>query len=133
MTFLGVPPEIYSRAILGVYELTRVELLRDVFVWAYERSTQEYIAIKQTLAQPDPERLKWRTLIKSTIREIVLTPEIDAMVVIEKSLKASVPADERANVAAIIIEDLRRIHEGVIARYGLRLSAYLAWKARQFH
>jgi hypothetical protein len=133
MTFIGVPPEMYSRAILGVYELTRVELLRDVFVWAYERSTQEYIAIKQTLAQPDPERLRWRALIKSTIREIVLTPEMDAMVVIEKSLKSSVAEDQRANVAAIIIEDLRRIHEGVLARYGLRLSSYLAWKTRQIH
>ena len=129
MTYLDVPPEMYSRAILGVYELTRVELLRDVFVWAYERSTQEYIAIKQTLAQPDPQRLKWRTLIKSTIREIVLSPKMDALVVIDHSLKSSVPDGERADVRAIIIEDLQRIHEGVVARYGLRLSEYLSWKA----
>ncbi len=131
MTFLGVPPEMYSRAILGVYELTRVELLRDVFVWAYERSAQEYMAIKQTLAQPDPQRLKWRAIIKNTVREIVLAPEVDALLVIEQSLKSSVPDDERANVAAIIIEDLRRMHEGVLARYGLRLSEYLHWKTAQ--
>src|SRR5690606_18994468 len=33
LTFLGVPEQAYSRAILGVYELTRVELLRDLYLW----------------------------------------------------------------------------------------------------
>jgi len=41
LTFLDVPEQAYSRATLGVYEMTRVELLRDLYVWAYERSTQE--------------------------------------------------------------------------------------------
>lgn len=41
--------------------MTRVELLRDLYVRAYERSTQEYLAIKQDLAEPDPIRLKCGT------------------------------------------------------------------------
>lgn len=57
LTFIDVPEQAYSRATLGVYGLTRVELLRDLYVWAYERSTQEYLAIKQNLAEPDPMRL----------------------------------------------------------------------------
>ena len=44
-----------------------MELLRDLYVWAYERSTQEYLAIKQALAEPDPTRLAYRELIKQTI------------------------------------------------------------------
>ena len=64
LTFLDVPEQAYSRAMLGVYEMTRVELLRDLYVWAYERSTQEYLAIKQELAEPDPVRLAWRDFIK---------------------------------------------------------------------
>ena len=32
LTFLDVPEEAYSRATLGVYEMTRVELLRDLYV-----------------------------------------------------------------------------------------------------
>ena len=54
LTFLDVPEQAYSRAMLGVYEMTRVELLRDLFVWAYERSTQEYQAIQQDLAETRP-------------------------------------------------------------------------------
>jgi Fic family protein len=37
LTFIDVPDRAYIDATLGVYELNRVELLRDLFVWAYER------------------------------------------------------------------------------------------------
>jgi hypothetical protein len=38
LSFVDVPERAYVDGTLGVYELNRVELLRDVFVWAYERS-----------------------------------------------------------------------------------------------
>ncbi|MDE1165058.1 MAG: Fic family protein [Pseudomonas sp.] len=129
LTFLDVPEQAYSRAILGVYELTRVELLRDLYVWAYERSTQEYLAIRQELAEPDPMRLAWRSLIKTTIHDVVCQPDADPLTVIEQLVEAAVPASERANVQALIVEELRRLHEGVLARYGLRLSQFNIWKA----
>jgi len=131
LTFLGVPEHAYSRAILGLYEMTRVELLRDLYVWAYERSTQEYLAIKQDLAEPDPTRLAWRDLIKQTIRNVVTQPDEDALPVIQQAVMANVPDADRGNVQALIVEELRRLHEGVLARYGLRPSEFTAWKARQ--
>jgi hypothetical protein len=36
-------------------------------------------------------------------------------------------------VQALIVEELRRLHEGVLARYGLRPSEYAAWKALHGH
>lgn len=133
LTFLDVPEQAYSRATLGVYEMTRVELLRDLYVWAYERSTQEYLAIKQELAEPDPARLAWRDLIKKTIREVVTQSELDAFIVIQQAVDAVVPESERGAVQALIIEELRRLHLGVLARYGLRPSEFLAWNARQLN
>ncbi len=59
-----MPQVAQSLATLGVYELTRVELLRDLYVWAYQRATQEYQAIQQNRAEPDPLRLAYRSLIK---------------------------------------------------------------------
>ena len=41
---MDVPEQAYVEGTLGVYEFNRVELLRDVFVWAYERSCQRYVA-----------------------------------------------------------------------------------------
>lgn len=130
LTFLDVPEQAYSRAILGLYEMTRVELLRDIYVWAYERSTQEYLAIKQDLVEPDPGRLAWRDLIKQVVRDVVRQPEEDALSVIQQAVATSVPESDRQNVQALIIEELRRLHEGVLARYGLRPSEFASWRAR---
>lgn len=130
LTFLDVPEQAYSRATLGLYELTRVELLRDLYVWAYERSTQEYIAIRQDLAEPDPLRLKWRELLKQSIRQVVCDPATEPLVVIQQ-VALQVPQPQQAAVQALIIEELRRLHEGVLARYGLRPSDFAKWKAAQ--
>ena len=131
LTFLDVPEQAYSRATLGLYELTRVELLRDLYVWAYERSTQEYIAIRQDLAEPDPLRLKWRELLKQSIRQVVCDPATEPLVVIQQQVALQVPQPQQAAVQALIIEELRRLHEGVLARYGLRPSDFVKWKAVQ--
>jgi Fic family protein len=133
LTFLDVPEQAYSRATLGVYEMTRVELLRDLYVWAYERSTQEYLAIKQDLAEPDPLRLAWRDVIKQSIREIITQPELDPLTHIQRSVAERIPEHERPGVQPLIVEELRRMHEGVLARYGLRPSEYAAWKTRHRH
>lgn len=131
LTFLGVPEAAYSQAILGVYEMTRVELLRDVFVWAYERSTQEYTALKQNLAEPDPLRLRYRELIKRVIREVVLTPNTDSLDMIRQAVAQIVDLTEREEVQALLIDELRRLHEGVLARYGLRPSEWARWSDAQ--
>ncbi|PKO61961.1 MAG: cell filamentation protein Fic [Betaproteobacteria bacterium HGW-Betaproteobacteria-18] len=128
LTFMDVPDQAYSRATLGVFEMTRVELLRDLYVWAYERSTQEYLAIKQDLAEPDPLRLAWRDFIKQTLREVILHPQADPLASIAHSVAQRVPEQEQAEVHALIVEELRRLHEGVLARYGLRPSELLAWQ-----
>lgn len=130
LTFLDVPEQAYSHATLGVYELTRVELLRDLYVWAYERSTQEYQAIQQDLAEPDPTRLAYRDLIKQTVREVVQQPQSDPLQALERAL-APVPQADRADVHALLVQELQRLHEGVLARYGLRPSELAAWKAAQ--
>ncbi len=127
LTFVDVPEQAYSRATLGVYEMTRVELLRDLYVWAYERSAQEYLVIRQNMAEPDPLRLAWRELIKNTIYTVVTQPGAEPFALIRQAV-AEVPGEERENVQALIVEELRRLHEGVLARYGLRPSEFQAWK-----
>jgi len=131
LTFLDVPEEAYSRAILGVYELGRFELLRDLFVWAYERSTQEYLAIKQDLSEPDPLRLSYRSVIKKVIHDIVKQPENDPLDMIEKMVGEQAGKADQKAVEALIIEELRRLHEGVLARYGLRPSEFERWTEKQ--
>lgn len=133
LTFVDVPEQAYHRAMLGVYEMTRVELLRDLYVWSYGRSAQDYLAVQQNLAEPDPLRLAWRELIRNTLREVVTHPERDPLDGIRQAVARQVPVHKQTDVQALIIEELRRLHEGVLARYGLRPSEFAAWKAAQAH
>jgi hypothetical protein len=131
LTFVGVPEAAYSRAMLGVYEMTRVELLRDLYVWAYERAVHEFEAIQQQLAEPDPLRLTWRDLIKQTIRQIVQEQDADPLELIRHAISQDVPPNNQPDVQALLLEELRRLHEGVLARYGLRPAEFLRWREGQ--
>ena len=134
LTFLGVTERAYSRAILGVYELTRVEALRDLYLWAYERSTQEYVAGTRDLVQPDPARLTYRDVIKQTVRDVVEHPDDDPLDRIRRFLannSGTLDDVAMADVEALVIEELRRLHEGSLARYGLRLAQYAIWRERR--
>ena len=38
LSFTDVPRQVYAEAVLGVYELNKTGLLKEVFIWAYEQS-----------------------------------------------------------------------------------------------
>lgn len=129
LSFVDVPEHAYFQGILGVYELNRVELLRDVFVWAYERSCQRLMAIQDTLPTPDPVRLRNREQLSSVVAEIVRsTGDISAERVRERAIRVVVPADVDRFVE-IAIQELFNLHEGNVARYRLTLPEYRKWRA----
>ena len=129
LTFLDVPESTYNKAVLGVYEMTRVELLRDLYMWAYERSTHEYLAVNRDLVEPDPIRLAYRNFIREIVRDVVRSNREDVVDWIDGRIR-SVAAKDRSNVRAHVLDDLRRLHEGVLARYGLRVAEYERWRRR---
>jgi len=71
LSFIDVPEQIYIDGLIGIYELNRVELLRDLYVWAYERSARQYKTVRDSLPEPDPFRLRYRTALTEVIGEIV--------------------------------------------------------------
>ncbi len=79
---------------------------------------------------PSPTRLAYRELIRQTIREVVQHPEADTLAAIAQPM-AQVPPADRDELQALVVQELRRLHEGVLARYGLRPSELAAWKAAQ--
>lgn len=131
LSFIDVPRDDYTAAILGVYELGRTELLRDVFYWAYERSAQRYTAIRDSLGSPDPFRLRWRTQIKEVISDIVRsrTPASKALELIRKWAGEHMPVEHRARFISVVEAELVGLHEGNFARYGVTPAQYDAWLA----
>jgi hypothetical protein len=128
LSFVDVPEQAYIDGTLGVYEFNRVELLQDVFVWAYERSCQRYVAIKESLPEPDPLRLRNREALIDVASEIVRGGKpIEAPLIRELAAPLVPPADLDQFVA-MAFNDLHHLHEGNIARYRLRLSEFRSWK-----
>ena len=130
LSFVDVPERAYIDGILGVYELNRIELLRDVFVWAYERSCARYSAVRQSLGEPDPFRLRYRQEVAEAVAEVVRgrMDKKSAGALIQRRNVDSVPKADRARFAEIVETQLMSLHEGNIARYRLRPSEYQAWR-----
>ncbi|MEE9319447.1 MAG: hypothetical protein V3U76_03280 [Granulosicoccus sp.] len=128
---MGVSRKVYTQALLGVYELNRVELLRDVYVAAYGRSTSEYFTLKRDLVAPDPRRLTHRELIRQTIIRIVRDEHQNPLDLIDEALREGVPEADRSDTRSIIIRELSVLHDGKLARYGLTRSELAAWQLRQ--
>ena len=71
LTFIDVPGSTYTDAMLGVYELNKIDLMKDVFIWAYGRSAARYAATRQSLGEPDPFRLRHRAAIGEVVGQVV--------------------------------------------------------------
>lgn len=130
LSFVDVPQKTYINGLLAVYELNQIDLLRDVFIWAYERSCALYSATRQTLGEPDPFRLRYRNLIFETVANIVKGQrnKKDAIKSIKMTAISSVPPDDQPRFIETVEIELRSLHEGNIARYRLRLSEYEFWQ-----
>lgn len=128
LTFLGVPQTVYIQAMLGVYELTRTELLRDLYVWAYERSTREYVAVRQGAPEPSRFRLAYREVIKQAVREAVMQPALDPRDAMRAIIEQDVPSADQEDVRFVVSDELQRLHDGVLARYGLSRGDYQRWR-----
>ena len=130
LSFVDVPERAYIDGVLAIYELNRVELLRDLFVWAYERSSARYSAVRQSLGEPDPFRLRNRALIAKLVAEVVRSgmDKRAAVVLARISAAEQVPPAEQARFVEVVETELMSLHEGNIARYRLRLAEYQDWR-----
>jgi Fic family protein len=129
ISFIDVPKDLYTQGMLAVYELNRIELLKDVFLWAYERSAARYAAVRQLLGEPDPFRLKYRDSIRTLITQIV-SRGMDSKKASETitSFVAQIPVVDRPKFTETIETDLLALHEGNFARYRIRPSEFREWK-----
>jgi hypothetical protein len=130
VSFVDVPERAYIDGILGVYELNRIELLRDVFVWAYQRSSARYSAVRKSLGEPDPFRLRYRSLVTETVAEIVRgrMNKTVATAYIRQRAADKISQEDHARFVEVVETEIMGLHEGNIARYRLRPSEYQAWR-----
>lgn len=130
LSFIDVPQDDYVNGLIGFYELNRVDYLRDVFVWAYQRSAARYSAVVQSLGDPDPFRLRFRSQIGEFVREVVTCgmDKAGAARWIEGEAAEKIEKQDRAHFVEVVETELSSLHEGNIARYRLRPGEFGDWK-----
>lgn len=131
LSFIDVPEESYIKGMLGIYELNRIELFKDVFLWAYERSALRYAAIRQSLGEPDPFRLKYREEIRAIVSHIVTNAmDKEAASQAIKSEVNKLPEPDQSRFAEVVETELLGLHEGNFVRFRIRPSEFTAWKKK---
>ena len=130
LSFVDVPERAYIDGVLGIYELNRVELLRDVFVWAYERSSARYSAVRQSLGEPDPFRMRYRSLVAELVATVVREgmDKRAATALVRQRAAEQLPPEDQARFVEVAETEIMSLHEGNIARYRLRPAEYHSWQ-----
>ena len=130
LSFIDVPQAAYVDAMMGVYELNRIELLRDVFVWAYERSCQQYVAVQQNLVPPDIFRLRYRQALSDVVTAIIQNDEAVTSAAVNARLPSTVAAADAAHFTQLVLQEFAALHPGNAVRFGIRPLVFAAWKER---
>ena len=130
LSFVDVPQQTYVNGLLGVYELNRIELLRDVFVWAYERSCLRYSITRKELGEPDPFRMRYRNAITENVSSVVkgCMDKKAAIAFIREYAQLSIPPEDQSHFVESVEREIMSLHEGNIARHRIRDVEYEAWK-----
>lgn len=129
LSFVDVPERTYVDGTLAVYEERRVELLRDLFVWAYRRSCEQYRVVRESLGEPDAVRFKYRDVLVDLVRETVR----ERRPVVRRHLRewASSHGVEAADLDAFAeraMELLLNLTEGAARRSGLDPREVDGWR-----
>ena len=130
LSFIDVPQQAYVEAMLGVYELNRVALLRDLFVWAYARSCQQYVAVQRSLVPPDLFRLRHRQPLGETVAALVRAGKPITKTAIRSHMPNTVAVAERAQFIELVQREFETLHAGNAVRFGLRPLEFEQWQAK---
>ena len=130
LTFSDVPRELYTEAILGVYELTRTELLRDVFLWAYRRSAARYGAVRQSLGDPDPLRMRHRAALRELVASVIgqCMDKRQASIHVREWAAGRIGEPDRERFREIAERELLSLHPGNFARYRVTPEEFSLWQ-----
>lgn len=129
LSFVDVPERAYTEGMLCIYEDRRIEPLRDLFAWAYERSAEQFRVTREALGQPDPLRLRYRQQISEAVRGVVLDLHLPQRGLVRRRAEAlDVPEADLDAFTEAVLGLLIDLHEGALYRYGLRPSDLTVWK-----
>lgn len=129
LSFNDVPRSYYTDAVLLIYEQHEIGLMKALFLWAYERSAMRYGAIRQSVGEPDPFKVRYREALRELIGEIIrgcLDIQSASAQIAAQAVK--IEDADRARFQELAENELLGIHEGNYARYRVSSSEFDTWR-----
>ena len=129
LTFEKVSRGVYDRAMLGVYELRRRQLLVEVFVHGYRHSASHYASVRHMLGEPDPFRLKHGRVLRELVGEVVRAgmSRKKAAAHVRARVEERVDPAEREQLRDVGERELLSLHPGNCALYGIMPGELADW------
>jgi len=131
LSFVDVPRDTYVEGLLSVYELRKVDLLRDVFAWAYERSCARYLVIRDAVPRPDRLRLRYRNQLDEIVGDVVRNGIAPQRSVLRRwAIDHAIPEPDRGDFTEKALELLLALNDASAARLWIRPAQFNAWRDR---
>ena len=129
LSFNDVPRDYYTDALLLIYEQNDVRLMKELFLWAYERSAIRYGTIRQSVGEPDPFRIRYRDSLRELVGGIVRDRlDIKSASARVAAWTADVDGADQARFRELAESELLGLHEGNYARYRVSSAEFDAWQ-----
>lgn len=131
LSFVDVPPDSYLEGLLAVYELRKVELLRDVFRWAYERSCARYLVVRDAIPHPDRLRQRFRAQLDEIVAEIVRNGIAPQRSVLQRwAIDHGIPGSDRGAFSEKALELLLALNDASASRLWILPAEFHEWRDR---
>lgn len=129
LSFLGTPKSAYVNGMLGVYELNRTELIRDVFLSTYVQSSYQFHQDRERMTSPSQLSLLYRSEIHATIRQLIIDDPTDPLRELESWIKSirHLDSNYQNHLRALVIEECRNITEVLARAIGVDTEIFRRW------
>lgn len=129
LSFVDVPKEEYSKALLYFYETNQIEPALELFEWAYLRSCTQYDVVSESLGEVDVYRIQHRVERKIAMGHII-RQKLDnnsAIQYLESYCRDNnIPSEDK--FISMTCSDLAQLHEGAIVGLGITQQMFIEWK-----
>lgn len=130
LSFIDVPKNDYVSGIVAIYELNRIEILRDVYIWAYERSAQQYQLIIDAIGEPNLVYMRFKGELKTLINTIINNNTTNAEIIktIETWANTHIEMQDRPAFIQLAEQEIASLHEGNLSIYGINPVVFTTWQ-----
>jgi hypothetical protein len=121
MSFFTIDDAAYIDALIGIYELNNVALLREVYLDAYMASAENYRTLRAEVESPEKAALAYREFVRTAVRRCVLEWKAfhpDEVTIMAEA--AGIPEADRKGVVDYVGQEVASLHEGNVIRYRLK-------------